>query len=359
MTRQTPPATSAGPANALPRRALLRAGLAGGAATLAAPALIGPAIAAGEVTWRVQAVWPKASSSFAGSLGKLADMLEERTEGRFKWQLFGAGELAKGPEIFNIVSRGIAQAGTSSASYMADVSSVSAFAYGIPGTLQDFWQQSHLQKNLGIEAMMSAETEKHGVIYKAEKSYPTELILSRDINTVDDFRSLKLRASGALLDYLAGAGASPSFIPVSELYQALQTGVVDGAHYGAAVGAKTLSLWEVCKFHMKPALAFSSDAWVFNADAMEALPDDLRLHLTALLEERYYARTTEYQLLETLAIKEGQQEQGVTVKPFPEEVQALMAQASADILAREAEKSEAAATAADKLREFMGQLGIA
>ncbi len=341
------------------RRALLRGAAGAGAVTLAAPALIGPAIAAGEVEWRVQAVWPKASSSFDGSLGKLASMLEERTDGRFRWQLFGAGELAKGPEIFNIVSRGVAQAGTSSASYMADVSSVSAFAYGIPGTLQDFWQQSHLQKNLGIEAMMSAETEKHGVIYKAEKSYPTELILKNPISSVEDFSRLKLRASGALLDYLAAAGASPSFVPTSELYQALSTGVVDGAHYGAAVGAKTLSLWEVCKYHMKPSLAFSSDAWVFNADAMEALPDDLRLHLTALLEERYYARTTEYQLLEVLAIKDGVENQGVTVMDFPEDVQAAMAKASAEILAREAEKSEAAATAADRLNAFMSQLGIA
>ena len=54
---------------------------------------------------------------------------------------------------------------------------------------------------------MSAETEKHGVIYKAEKSYPTELILKAPIETAEDFSRLKLRASGALLDYLAAAGA--------------------------------------------------------------------------------------------------------------------------------------------------------
>ena len=94
------------------RRALLAGG---GAAALAAPALIGPAIAKGEVNWRVQAVWPKASSSFGGSLQVLADMLAEQTDGRFTWELFGAGEFAKGPEIYDIVRKGVVQAGTSSA----------------------------------------------------------------------------------------------------------------------------------------------------------------------------------------------------------------------------------------------------
>jgi TRAP-type mannitol/chloroaromatic compound transport system substrate-binding protein len=329
------------------------------AATVAAPALVGKGLAQGQVNWRVQAVWPKASASFEGSLGVLARLLEEETDGAFKLELFGAGEFAKGPEIFNIVSRGICEMGTSSASYMADKASVNAFAYGIPGTLRDYWQQSHLQKNLGIEDLMNSETMEHGVIYKQEKSYPTELILSKRIESADDFRQLKLRSSGAILDYLSAAGASASFIPGSELYQALASGVVDGAHWGAAVGAKSMSLWEICKYHMKPALAFTSDAWIFNADAVEALPDDLRLKLMSLIETRYYARTAEYQLLELTTLKDGVENMGVEVVEFPEDVQALFAEASREILAREAERSEKAATAADRLSGFMEQLGYA
>ncbi|SDW68024.1 TRAP-type mannitol/chloroaromatic compound transport system, substrate-binding protein [Albimonas donghaensis] len=337
------------------RRALLAGG---GAAALAAPALIGPAIAKGEVNWRVQAVWPKASSSFGGSLQVLADMLAEQTDGRFTWELFGAGEFAKGPEIYDIVRKGVVQAGTSSASYMGQIATTSAFAYGIPGTLNDYWQVGHYNKNLGIEALMSSETEEDGVIYKAEKSYPTELVLSKEINSAADFASLKVRSSGALLDYLSAAGASASYIPGSELYQALSSGVVDGAHWGAAVGAKTMSLWEVCKYQMHPPLAFTSDCWVFNADAVEDLPDDLRLILMSLIETRYYARTAEYQLLETLAIEEGKAEQGVEVRQWPDDVQEIFVKASAQILEAEGNKSEKAAKAADTLKEFMGQLGI-
>ncbi|MGA0796267.1 MAG: hypothetical protein ACO3P0_09325, partial [Quisquiliibacterium sp.] len=77
-----------------------------------APAIIGTASAQSKVTWKVQAHWPKASASFKDSLEWLAKELGKRTDGRFKMQLFGAGELAKGPEIFNIVKRGVVEMGT-------------------------------------------------------------------------------------------------------------------------------------------------------------------------------------------------------------------------------------------------------
>ncbi|MCG8691548.1 MAG: hypothetical protein MI806_10105, partial [Minwuiales bacterium] len=79
-----------------------RTALAGGAALVAAPAVIGSARAAESVTWKVQSHWPKASASYGDSLTIIANELEENTGGRFKLQLFGAGEFAKGAEIFNI-----------------------------------------------------------------------------------------------------------------------------------------------------------------------------------------------------------------------------------------------------------------
>lgn len=339
---------------AISRRALV-AGT--GAAAFAAPAFIGKAIAQGEVTWRVQAHWPKASASFDDSLGVLAKQLEERTDGRFRMETFGAGEFAKGPEIFDIIRRGLVQMGSNSGSYLTDWSPVASFGYGIPGTLRDFWEQTHYQKNLGTEDLISSDLEKEGVIYKTEKSFPSELVISREVKNADDFRALKLRASGVMLDYLSSSGASASFIPGSELYQALSSGVVDGATWGGAVGAQTMSLWEVCKHHMKPSLAMTSDCWLISMDALEALPDDLRMQFMALVEERYYARTAEYQLLETLALNEGVEKQGVTVTQFPDDVLALFAEASSRIIDQEAQKSEKAAQAADALRHFMSQLG--
>lgn len=333
--------------------------LFGGIAAVASPAIVGPAMAAGEVTWRVQSVWAKGSEAYNSSMVVIADELAKRTDGRFKLELYGAGELAKASEIFNIVRRGVAQMASTSPGYLGDVATVSGFALGMPATLNDYWQQTYFQKYLGVEQMMDAELQVHGVMYRCEKSIPTELVTTKAVNSVDDFRSLKLRSSGSILSFLTDAGAAATYIDGAELFQALSTGVVDGAHWGAAVGAQSMSLYDVCKFHFKPALSMSTDGWVINIEALNALPDDLRSTLLSLIEERYHARTTEYQLRELIALKEVVAKKGVTVTHFPPEVEGLFAEASKKIVAKEAQKSEKAATLAGRLAEFMGQLGIA
>ena len=115
-----------------------------------------------------------------------------------------------------------------------------------------------------------------------------------------------------------------SIIPGSELYQSLSSGVVDGAHWGAAVGAQSMSLWEVCKYHYKPAMAQTTDAIILNTDALEDLDDDVRTTLTDIIESRFFQRSTEYQYAEAVALNEGVANEGIEVVDFPEDVLELL-----------------------------------
>jgi TRAP-type mannitol/chloroaromatic compound transport system substrate-binding protein len=335
------------------RRNVIKSSLA----LAAAPAVIGTARAQSSVTWKVQAHWPKASASFKDSLEWFAAELGKRTGGRFKMQLFGAGELAKDREIYNIVSRGVVEMGTLSAAYILGEAQAMGLAYGVPGSLREPWQLAHYLKNLGGEALVNQELEPKGVIYRTEKAYTTELVVKKKITTLDDFKSLKLRSAGTMLDYLAAAGASPTQIAGPELYQALSTGVVDGAHWGAAQGALTMKLWEVARYHMKPGLGITTDAYVFNKAAVEKLPPDLRLILMSLAEERFFSRTVEYEHKEALALTKGRATMKVEVVQWPDAVQKKFAEASQTILAKEAAKGELAAKGAATLTSLMKDLG--
>jgi TRAP-type mannitol/chloroaromatic compound transport system substrate-binding protein len=340
----------------LNRRSMLRGAAV---AAVASPALVGKAIAAGEVTWRVQAHWPKASSSFTDSLGVVASQLEEKTEGAFKLELLGAGEFAKGPDIYNIVRKGVVPMGTISPSYITDQAEAATFAYGIPGTLRQAWEMEHAIKNLGVEALVNEDLNADGVHMMCEKVLPTEMVLSKKIESAADFQGLKIRSSGAMLDYLAAAGAAPQYIPGSELYQSLSSGVVDGAHWGAAIGAQSMSLWEVCKYHYKPVLAQTTDAFILNQDALEGLPDDLRSALVDTITTRFFLRSAEYQHFEAIALTEGVANDGVEVMTLPDDVLEMLAAASAQILETEGQKGEKAAKAADIYRTLMKDMGYA
>jgi TRAP-type mannitol/chloroaromatic compound transport system substrate-binding protein len=337
------------------RRRILKASLA----LAGAPAVIGTARAQSSITWKVQSHWPKASGSYKDSLEVLATELERRTNGRFKFQMFGAGEIAKGPEVYNVVRRGVVEMGTISPAYILGEAQCMGIAYGVPGTLREPWEMEHLMKNLGVEGLVNQELEPKGVILRCEKIYPTELVVKKPIKSLDDFKSLKLSSAGTMLDYLAGAGASPTTIQGPELYQALSTGVVDGAHWGAAIGALSMKLWEVAKFHMKPALGMSADAFIINKAALEKLPDDLRLKLMALVEERFFRRSAEYSHKEAIALTKGRQSWGVEVMPFPPAVQARFAEASTAILATAHDKGEPARTGGEALVGLMKDRGYA
>ncbi len=343
------------PNGRLDRRTILKSSLV----LAGAPAVIGTARAQSSVTWKVQAHWPKASSSFKDSLEWFAAELGKRTGGRFKMQLFGAGELAKDREIYNIVRRGVVEMGTLSASYILDEAEAMGLAYGIPGSLREPWEMTHYLKNLGGEALVNEELIPKGVIYRTEKAYVTELVVSKKIQTLDDFKSLKLRSAGTLLDYLAAAGASPTHIAGPELYQSLATGVVNGAHWGAAQGAMSMKLWEVARYHMKPPLGITTDAYVFNKAAVDKLPEDLRLNLLSLADERFFSRTAEYQHKEALALTKGRTTMKVEVVQFPDTVLQRFSEASKAILAKEAARGERAAKGAAALTALMKDIGYA
>ncbi|MDP0928200.1 TRAP transporter substrate-binding protein DctP [Paracoccus onubensis] len=336
------------------RRALLRGGAL---AAVASPALVGKALAAGEVTWRVQAHWPKASASFTDSLETMSAALAERTDGAFKLELLGEGEFAKGPDIFNLVSKGVVPMGTLAASYFEDQATVANFVYGMPGTFREAWEFSHALKNLGLEALLNEELAPKGVMLKPEKVLPVEMTASKKIESAADFQGLKIRSAGAMMDFLTAAGAAPQYIAGAELYQALSSGVVDGAHWGAAVGAKSMSLWEVCKYHYKPVLAQTTDSYLFNLKALEELSDDLRSALMDTIETRFFLRTAEYQHEEALAIADGVANQNLEVLTLPDEVLEMLAQASGEILESEGQRSEMAGKAADIYRNLMADLG--
>ncbi|MEQ9640082.1 MAG: TRAP transporter substrate-binding protein DctP [Alphaproteobacteria bacterium] len=334
-----------------------RAALAGGAAVIAAPAIIGRAHAAAEVTWKVQSHWPKASASYGDSLQIIANELEEKTSGRFKLELHGAGEFAKGGEIFNIVRRGVVEMGTISPGYIQGEAPTAGLALGVPGTFREVWEFNHFLKNMGFEDLFNEDLAAHGVVSRAEKVYPTELVVSKEINSVDDFAKLKLRSSGSYLKYLEAAGASPQYIAGPELYQSLASGVVDGAHWGAAQGALSMSLWEVAKFHMKPTMGLAMDTLIMNQGAVDKLPDDLRKEFFALLDARFWKRSTEYQYKEKVALAKGVAEQSVKVAQFPDAVLASFSEASSAILAEERGKGGNAEKAADMLTDFLKVLG--
>lgn len=336
-----------------------RAALKGTLALAAAPAVIGTARAQGTIRWKLQSHWPKASASFTGSLGPLAADIDRLSGGRFKLEPLGAGEIAKGSEIFNVVRRGVVQMGTTSPAYNLDEAELMPQYGGIPGALREPWEIMHVTKNIGVEAALNKELESRGIFYMADKALPQELTLKQPIAPGTDLGGIKVRSAGILLEYLAAAGFAPQRVDGPELYQSLATGVVDGAHWGGTQGGLSMKLWEVAPYHMKPALQFTNDVYVINLAAYRKLPDDLRMIFDLVVDRHYYRRSTEYQELEIQALNTGIRKMGVKVQQFPDDVMARLAETSRMMLERDMKRGPLAREMGEKLLAFMEELGYA
>jgi tripartite ATP-independent transporter DctP family solute receptor len=109
------------------------------------------------------------------------------------------------------------------------------------------------------------------------------LLASKPVRTPADIAGLTLRVppSPIMLETFTALGARPQALPWGEVYNALQTGVVDAAeaNYGSLAGSK---LYEVRKVVSNTAHQMMFAAFVTSTTFFNSLPADLK---TILLEE--------------------------------------------------------------------------
>lgn len=324
------------------------------AALIAAPA----AAQDDTITWKVQSHWPGASSSYKDSLGRLKDVLAERTNGRLELELYESGALFKPTETFNAVSRGILEMGTISPAYAQDKISLAGVASGLPLAFETPAEAAYFHMNMGFEEMLREEAAEHGVYWATDKVYQTEMVTKTPIESVEDLESLKIRSSGALEKFLDEAGAATSYISGAELYTALDSGIVDAAHWGAAQGAYSMSLYEVAKYHVKPSLNVAgTDVIIVSQKALDKLPEEMQATVKDALKEQFWVRTNEYEHKEKVTLQKAVNEEGVQINQLPQDVLDHMMEAAQVIWDEEAKRSDNAAKAVAMVKDYLRELG--
>jgi len=318
-----------------------------------------PIQAADEVIkWRVQSHWPASSSSYTASLLVLAERVKEKTNGRLILEPYASGSLVPAKEIFNAVKRGMIQMGTISPAYIRDQVEVAGIAAGLPFAFKNVWEAAYFHKWLGFEKMIQEATAKHGVFYSTDKVYPTELVLTKPVESLADFKGLKLRSSGVLQVFLTSLGAAASYLPGSEVYPSLASGVIDGAHWGAAQGAYSMKLYDVCKYHLLPGLNIAgTDAFVVNQKAIDKLPEDVQEIFYGCLDEEFWKRTNQYIYLEAIVLAKAVNEKGVTIVKLPPEEQKKITEIAMEMWEKEGQKGPEAAKALQMLKDYLKSLG--
>ncbi|MGO4855413.1 TRAP transporter substrate-binding protein [Phaeovulum sp. W22_SRMD_FR3] len=176
----------------------------------------------------------------AGAFQPFADAVGAKTNGGVTVKLYNGGELGAGPvDQYSRVVDGVAELAISLPGYTA-----SNFPLTLLTELPGVITETHGTQDIWDHIDLFQPEYKRAHLVSLWSSAPN-LLFTRDkaVRTPADLAGLKIRVpsrnAGLQVEVWGGA---PVSMPVSEVYNALQTGVIDGAMIdGTAVGAFKLS----------------------------------------------------------------------------------------------------------------------
>ncbi|MFG6081180.1 TRAP transporter substrate-binding protein [Paracoccus litorisediminis] len=205
----------------------------------------------------------------AGAFDPFAKAVDEATKGEVTVKLYNGGELGAGPvEQYSRVVDGVAELAVSLPGYTASQFPLTLTAE-LPGMLDEATGTETLWKHLG-----DFDHDYRRVQLVALWSSAENLLFTRDkpVRNLADVKGLKVRVPSRNTGLLVEAwGGTPVSMPVSEIYNAMQTGVIDAAMIdGTAVSAFKLS--EVANYITKGMQTTNSPFFIImNRDAFDAL----------------------------------------------------------------------------------------
>jgi TRAP-type C4-dicarboxylate transport system substrate-binding protein len=174
------------------------------------------------------------------------------TKGTVEITLFPVNSIVPQKELMDAVSRGTVDMALYPEGAWFKTVPVSEVAAGIPFTLRDLDEAKTLMFKKGLLELLREGYAKYNLYIIPHETYPIDLMTKKPIRKAEDIRGMKLRAYGTMADMLGKLGASTTLIPGGELYTALATGVVDGAHWGDAGPSYEMKLHEILKFYLTP-----------------------------------------------------------------------------------------------------------
>lgn len=188
------------------------------------------------------------SHNFHKGLEMLAGLLDKRTNGAVKLEIYPSGQLAKDRTIIKELDSATVDAGLAPTIYWTGIMPISG-VFDVPYVITSFAEGEQIL-NGPVGKKLLAELDKFNMVGLTYFNYGFGDFGNnrRPLQTPADFRGLKIRTNndiGAKL--LQTFGASPTFLSGSEVFVALERGTIDGAHVGLSSVVER-KLYEALKY---------------------------------------------------------------------------------------------------------------
>ena len=252
-----------------------------------------PASSTGEETTSSEAAtaeyrWAPATWIGTGplwdALNYFGDYLEDMSGGRFEVTPSAPGAICPVDEQAEAVSGGLTPIMAPAGTYYAGkipVTDVYGAGVGLPDYREYVKAFQYFEGGKAQRLVWDAYEELFNVVVVGELIGPQDIVFAsnKPINSLADIAGQKLRCGdSAIAAPLTELGASTTWIPASEVYTALATGVFDGFTMGNAADDYAMAFHEVTDYWLRSPsmMTLHAEPFLVNRDVWNELPDDLK-----------------------------------------------------------------------------------
>ncbi len=316
------------------RRDLLKTGLAGLGGVAAATTISAPAIAKDRMEINMVATWGRDFPGLGTGAQRFAQRLSDMSDGRIVVNYFAANERVKAFDSFDEVASGNAQMYHAAEYYWKGKHPGFAYFTSVPfgltytemnawirfGGGQQLWDE--LSAEYGLKGLMCGNTGvQMGGWFRKE------------INSVDDFKGLKMRMPGLGGDVLAKLGGSPVSLPGGQIYENLVSGAIDATEWVGPWNDSIMKFYEAAKYYYFPgmhepgamlAIGMNNEWWKGLSKA-----DQLMIEAASSMEND--VMMSEYNAKNGLFLDKLVNEQGVKLREFNDDIYDAFGEAADEV----------------------------
>lgn len=314
-----------------------------------------------EKTYRLQLVttWPPKMPVLQESAEYFKNIVETATGGKVKIKVYAGGELIPPLGVFDAVSLGSVDMGIGAPYYWAGKSQAFQFFSAIPfgfnasefyswlenGGGQELWNELYAPFNLTPMPIGNTGPQMGGWFRK-------------EINTIDDFKGLKIRMPGLGGKILSEVGANVVLMAGSEIYTALERGTIDATEWISPYHDERLGLHKTAKYYYSPGWHEPSGnlELIVNTNKWNLLPKEFQTIIQAAA-----AQTTQWTINKSIALNGPALERilsdkSIEVRKFSPEILSILKSNSDKILSELASIDPQAKKVLDSYSKFANSI---
>lgn len=292
------------------------------ASAVAASTYSAPAISQNLRKWRFITTWPKNLPGLGTGAQYFADQVTKCSNGRLTVQLYSSGEIVPAFESIDAVAAGTVEMGHGAPFYWKGKAPatqfISNFPFGLTAQEYNAWYHygggaalcDEVYADLGCKFLVCGNT---GVQHPGWSR--------KEINTLADFKGLKMRMPGIGGEVMRRLGAIVVDMPGSEVGAALASGLVDWVEWNNPYGEASMGFWRHAQYYYTPGWHEGGTVLetFINKDAWNDLDDDLKAIVTNCAYATNDVMLSEFQARSGPILQQFVNEHGVQIRKLSNE----------------------------------------